>query len=34
MSVEGAGHGLSGARQEDVRQVYQRVMAFLKQHAN
>jgi acetyl esterase/lipase len=33
VSVQGAGHGLSGARNADVDRVYQRVMAFLKQHA-
>jgi len=33
ISVQGAGHGLSGARTADVDRVYQRVMAFLKQHA-
>jgi acetyl esterase/lipase len=33
ISVEGAGHGLRGAKEVDLARVYQRVMAFLKLHA-
>ena len=32
VSVEGAGHGLSGAAQADNERVHQRVLAFVKQH--
>ena len=32
VSVEGAGHGLSGAAKADNERVHQRVLAFVKQH--